>query len=122
MLSATKESVAARARRFARRLANLPVRTSTISSVSRVGGGSLPLEELPTMLLALQPLNMSANDLEARLRMQDPPVVGRIVENRLCLDFRTVVSRELKDLERAIRNSLDETENRRTGETERAKL
>ena len=61
------------------------------------------------MLLALEPKKMSANDLEKKLRLQDPPVVARIVDDKLCLDLRTVMSRELSDLERAIRNSLDET-------------
>jgi L-seryl-tRNA(Ser) seleniumtransferase len=117
MLSATKKSVADRARRFAKRIADLPVRTSTVSSVSRVGGGSLPLEELPTMLLALQPDKMSANDLEERLRMQDPPVVARIVEDKLCLDLRTVMQRELGELEKGIRCALQDTETRRHGDT-----
>lgn len=106
MIAATRESISSRARRFGRRLLDLPVRSSTIPSVSRVGGGSLPLEEMPTMLLALEPENMTANDFEARLRLQDPPVVGRIVEDKLCLDLRTVQSNELKDLERSIRLAL----------------
>ncbi|MDF1526083.1 MAG: L-seryl-tRNA(Sec) selenium transferase [bacterium] len=106
MMAAKKEAVAARARRLGRRLSDLPVRISTLSSVSRVGGGSLPLEELPTMLLALDPEEMSAHDLEGRLRLQDPPVIARIVDDRLCLDLRTVQSRQLGDLEKAIIGAL----------------
>jgi L-seryl-tRNA(Ser) seleniumtransferase len=106
MIAAKKEAVAGRARLFGRRLSDLPVRISTLSSVSRVGGGSLPLEELPTMLLALEPEKISANDLEGRLRLQNPPVIGRIVDDRFCLDLRTVQSAELKDLERGIRSAL----------------
>ena len=109
MLSASREALAARVRRLGKKISDLPVKVSTVPSVSRVGGGSLPLEELPTVLLALLPDAMSANDLERRLRMQDPPVVGRIVENRLCLDLRTVMPRESGELERAIRSSLGET-------------
>lgn len=109
MISADRKAVADRARRFGRRLADLPIKVSTLSSVSRVGGGSLPLEELPTMLLALEPEGMSAHEFENRLRLQDPPVVARIVEDKLCLDLRTVASRELKDLENAIRGALDTT-------------
>ncbi|MCJ7501175.1 L-seryl-tRNA(Sec) selenium transferase [bacterium] len=112
MITAKKEAVAARARLFGRRLSDLPVRISTLSSVSRVGGGSLPLEELPTMLLALEPEKMSAHDLEGRLRLHDPPIVARIVDDRLCLDLRTVASRELADLERGIRYALQDTETR----------
>jgi len=109
MIATSREALAARARRLGKKLSDLHVNISTIPSVSRVGGGSLPLEELPTVLLTLQPQGMSANDLEGKLRLQDPPVIARIVEDKLCLDLRTVQSRELGDLERAIRNSLDET-------------
>jgi len=108
MIALKKEAVAERARRFRKRLLDLPLRVSTQTSVSRVGGGSLPLEELPTMLLALAPDNLSANEFEQRLRVQDPPVIGRIVEDRFCLDLRTVQSNELKDLERSIRSALFE--------------
>jgi chromosome segregation ATPase len=90
-----------------------------MSSISRVGGGSLPLEELPTMLVAMAPDHMSANDLEKRLRLQDPPVVARIVDDKLCLDLRTVASRELSDLEKGIRYALLDTETRRRGDTEK---
>lgn len=112
MISTAKGSIADRARRFARRLADLPVKTSTMSSVSRVGGGSLPLEELPTMLLALAPDHMSANEMEERLRLQDPPIVARIMDDKLCLDLRTVMSRELGELERGIRYALQDAETR----------
>ncbi|MDT8396797.1 MAG: L-seryl-tRNA(Sec) selenium transferase, partial [bacterium] len=110
MISTSKEKIAQRARRFAGRLADLPMRSSTVSSVSRVGGGSLPLEELPTMLLALEPKGMSAHEFEERLRFQDPPVVGRIVDDKLCLDLRTVASSELGELERAIRGALHDVQ------------
>ncbi len=112
MIATPRQTVAARARRFGRRLSDLPVTVGTMASVSKVGGGSLPLEELPTVLLTLEPQRMTAHDLEERLRLQDPPVVARIVDDKLCLDLRTVQSRELSDLEKAIRNSLDETEKR----------
>ena len=109
MIATPRDALASRVRRLGKKLSDLPVKISTIPSVSRVGGGSLPLEELPTVLLGLQPQGMSANDLEGKLRLQDPPVVGRIAEDKLCLDLRTVASSELKDLERAIRGALDAT-------------
>jgi L-seryl-tRNA(Ser) seleniumtransferase len=106
MMAAPKDAVASRARRFAARLADLPAATSTFSSVSKVGGGALPLEEIPTMLLALEAEGLSAQDLEKRLREHEPPVVGRIVDDKLCLDLRTVSSKELPLLEKAIREAL----------------
>jgi L-seryl-tRNA(Ser) seleniumtransferase len=113
MIAASRDSVAARARRFARRLDDLSVRISFLPSVSRVGGGALPLEELPTILLALEPEGMSAGNLELALRRQNPPVIGRIVDDRLCLDLRTVASGELRDLEKSIRGALESTKSTR---------
>ncbi len=109
MIAADRDSVSQRARRFAGRLKGLPVRTSFVPSTSKVGGGSLPLEEIPTVLIALEAIDLSAQALEGKLREQDPPVVGRIVDDRLCLDLRTVSSAELKDLERAIRGAVKGT-------------
>jgi L-seryl-tRNA(Ser) seleniumtransferase len=119
MISASKGSVAARARRFAGKIRDLPVRISFLPSVSRVGGGSLPLEELPTMLLALDPEGISADRFDETLRRQDPPVVARIVDDRVCLDLRTVSSRELSDLEKGIRGALQDTETLRHRDTEK---
>ncbi len=106
MIAADKSSISQRARRFAGRLKDLPAKVSFVTSSSRVGGGSLPLAEIPTVLIALKADGVSAQILEGRLREQDPPVVGRIVDDRLCLDLRTVSSAELKDLERAIRGAV----------------
>ncbi len=106
MISADKRSIAARARRFARTLGELPLEISFVSAISKVGGGALPLEDMPTTLMALEAPGLSAHDLEERLRAQDPPVVGRIVDDRFCLDLRTVSTSELKDLRNSIKGAL----------------
>ncbi len=106
MISADKKSIAARARRFARTMDELPLEISFVSAVSRVGGGALPLEDMPTTLMALEVVGLSAQDLEERLRAQDPPVVGRIVGDRLCLDLRTVSTLELPALRNSIQAAL----------------
>jgi hypothetical protein len=40
--------------------------------------------------------------LDARLRVGDPPVVGRIVDDRLLLDCRTVLPHQVAILARAL--------------------
>jgi L-seryl-tRNA(Ser) seleniumtransferase len=59
---------------------------------STVGGGSLPGETLPTRVVALAV--KSPNGFAARLREQNPPVVARVVENKITLDPRTVALEE----------------------------
>ena len=63
-----------------------------IDGESLIGGGSLPGATLPTRLVAIgDPTKpAAANRIAVRLRLQDPPVVGRVSENILLLDPRTV--------------------------------
>jgi L-seryl-tRNA(Ser) seleniumtransferase len=57
---------------------------------SLIGGGSAPSAVLPTTLIALTSQEMSANDLAARLRRSNPPIIARVEEGRVLLDLRTV--------------------------------
>ncbi len=57
---------------------------------SVVGGGAAPSATLPTRLIALTHGDMSADELLARLRKYDPPVIARVDEGRVLLDLRTV--------------------------------
>ena len=63
--------------------------------VSMVGGGSLPEQPLPSRGVALAPLDRSVNELEKGLRELPLPVLGRIEDDRLLLDLRTVADQEI---------------------------
>jgi L-seryl-tRNA(Ser) seleniumtransferase len=65
-----------------------------VDGVSRTGGGSSPVGERPTRLLAVALPEGDAGALERRLREGDPPVVGRVQQGRLLLDLRTVLPSE----------------------------
>ncbi|MGH7266555.1 MAG: L-seryl-tRNA(Sec) selenium transferase, partial [Candidatus Rokuibacteriota bacterium] len=62
---------------------------------AQVGGGALPVVELPTAALALGSPGHPAETLDARLRAGRPPIVGRIADERLLLDCRTVMDDEV---------------------------
>jgi L-seryl-tRNA(Ser) seleniumtransferase len=67
-----------------------------VQGESTIGGGSLPGETLPTWLLAL-PVpqdnpNRTISRLQAQLRAQRPPVVGRVEHDCLLFDPRTVLA------------------------------
>lgn len=61
---------------------------------SQVGGGALPLHNLPTWVIALRPLLISAAEMEKRLRNHEPPIIARIQEDEILLDLRTVAESE----------------------------
>jgi L-seryl-tRNA(Ser) seleniumtransferase len=61
-----------------------------IEAHATVGGGALPLAELPGWVIALTPKRLSLNEMTTRLRSCEPPVVGRIQEDRFLIDPRTL--------------------------------
>ena len=69
---------------------------------SQVGGGALPTVELPTAGLALGATDAAARALDAAVRAGDPPVIGRLVDDRLFLDCRTVLPGQVTELVRAL--------------------
>lgn len=68
----------------------LGLRIEVIDGESVIGGGAAPSSVLPTCLLALSCQELSADELAARLRASDPPIVARVEEARVLLDLRTV--------------------------------
>ena len=59
-------------------------------SVDQVGSGSLPVESVDSMYVVLQHESMSVDDLAARFRDNEIPVIGRIHEGSLIMDMRTI--------------------------------
>jgi L-seryl-tRNA(Ser) seleniumtransferase len=89
MIALSISEIERRARAWA---AALPERASVVDGESVIGGGSLPGATLPTRLLALgDPADPAlARRIGENLRRQSPPIVGRISENLLLLDPRSV--------------------------------
>ena len=73
-----------------------------------MGGGSLPGEILPTWLVAIDAARFDggATRFVASLRRGDPPVIGRIEEERVLLDPRTVLPDEDQPLLSVVRSAL----------------
>ncbi|MDI7253281.1 MAG: L-seryl-tRNA(Sec) selenium transferase, partial [Actinomycetota bacterium] len=83
-----------------------------VEDVSRAGGGSLPMEDLPTWVVAVDSSRMKVNRLEENLRRCDPPVIGRIKEDRLLLDVRTLSDEEVPLVVEAFRSAAGDEESR----------
>jgi L-seryl-tRNA(Ser) seleniumtransferase len=113
MISASPEALALRAGNWKSQLEQSGISCEVVAAHSTVGGGSLPGEVLPTQALAVSCARPDA--LAAALRQGDPPVVGRIVANRLLLDPRTV----LPELDGPLLAALVAAWRETTGENER---
>ena len=87
-----------RGRRLLRRLSETVKKRIELTlreDISQVGGGALPLQELPTIVLSLKPIDFSVNRLEESLRKGEPPIIARISKDELILDMRTVFDEEI---------------------------
>jgi L-seryl-tRNA(Ser) seleniumtransferase len=91
MLAEPLETVRARAERLAALVGG-----DVEPTVGRVGGGALPLTELPSFACAVE------EGLAPKLRDTEPPVIGVVRDGRCLLDCRTLRDEELDDVAAAV--------------------
>jgi L-seryl-tRNA(Ser) seleniumtransferase len=91
MLAEPVETVRARAERLSALTGGTVEET-----VARVGGGALPLAELPSFACAVE------EELAAGLRAGEPPVVAVVRDGRCLLDCRTLADDEIEDAAAAV--------------------
>jgi L-seryl-tRNA(Ser) seleniumtransferase len=91
MLHEPLEAVRARAERLAGAVGG-----EVEETVGCVGGGALPLSELPSFACAVE------EELAPKLREADPAVVGVLRDSRLLLDCRTLGDSEADEVAAAV--------------------
>jgi L-seryl-tRNA(Ser) seleniumtransferase len=90
MMRLSKKSISNRAEALANRAGSTKLEIEIVDGESLIGGGAAPSSVLPTRLLALTCKALSADELAARLRSSEPPIIARVEEGRVLLDLRTV--------------------------------
>jgi L-seryl-tRNA(Ser) seleniumtransferase len=109
MLTLPVGEIAKKARRLRNRLNAMNddrMKVTLLDSVSRVGGGSLPLQELPTKCVGIRIGGLSADKVERRMRKSSPPVVARIEDEYVVVDLRTVQGDEIPIICHTVENIL----------------
>ncbi len=109
MLSATIEELKTRSLEFAEKLnknlgASKVLKIEIAEGKSVVGGGSAPTAQPATILLALEHARMSAAKLEETLRFSNPPIITRILDDKVTIDLRTVSEGEEAELLEVLEN------------------
>ena len=96
LLSTPVENLKNRAERLAPQLAACEAIAAADATEGStfLGGGSVPNQEIPTWCVALTPAHETVDGLAARLRNGSPPVCGRVQNDRLLLDLRSVFARQ----------------------------
>ena len=125
MIAATMEALDSKARRLAECIAacfGCRVDVTVEESLAEIGGGALPVQQLPSRAVALRPDGWTNRQLAAAFRRQSPPVFGRLAGNRILLDVRTLEERDFPLIEAGAKEvaSLMESDARREagGETD----
>ncbi|MCQ2507917.1 MAG: L-seryl-tRNA(Sec) selenium transferase [Dorea sp.] len=76
---------------------------------SQIGGGSLPLERIPSMALAIKPWTMTVNEMEEAMRGLEIPIIGRAYNDKIYLDMRTVLDKQVEVIAEELANLLSQT-------------
>jgi len=99
MMSARGETLRARAEHLADLLRVAGATVAVEACRSAVGGGAMPLAELPSWAVTVAG---DAEAVEARLRGAAVPVVARVEDGKVWIDLRTVGEGEEEDVVRAL--------------------
>ena len=98
MITEPLDEVARRARSLARtiRSTDVPAKVDVVSCESQIGGGSLPMERIPSMAVAIRPKHESVAALEDQMRHLTVPMIPRTVNDTIMLDVRTIETEDFK--------------------------
>jgi L-seryl-tRNA(Ser) seleniumtransferase len=111
MLTLSPGVIANKARRLRKRLnalGNNRLKAVIITSSSKVGGGALPLQELPTKCVGVMIEGLSANAIERLMRNSAPPIIGHIENDLFVMDVRTIQDEEIAIIASAFKTILKE--------------
>ena len=78
-----------------------------VPTIGRVGGGALPLAELPSAAVTFIAADPRRPFVAARLRALDPPVASRVHGGRVLLDVLALSERDLAELPGLVRAACD---------------
>jgi L-seryl-tRNA(Ser) seleniumtransferase len=97
MMSTPIEALQSRANELARliKVQAPKARTEILASQSFLGSGSLPTQGIPSFVVTVSLPDLSASELARRLRLDRACVFGRIENDRVCLDVRTLTDGQL---------------------------
>lgn len=97
MLTVSSEELGKKAKKLMKVIKGLGLDELNINiedSVSQVGGGSLPMTELPTKVLSIDSKLFSTGRMEETLRKGDIPIITRVYKDKLLFDLRTIKEEE----------------------------
>jgi len=118
MIMRTPEQLTSSAEQMARNIRNIvgdQAEVDIVQGVGRVGGGALPLGDLPGPRVAVHPKGVSAGRVEQNLRQGDPPVIVLVKDDSVLIDPRTLLHDQPEQLPRLLQQALNTQQDTDTG-------
>ncbi|WP_425446606.1 L-seryl-tRNA(Sec) selenium transferase [Dethiothermospora halolimnae] len=72
--------------------------TRVVDDFSQVGGGSMPLERIPTKDVVIYSDNINITKLEERLRAYKVPIITRLYKEKMYMDVRTIEDMDISTI------------------------
>ncbi|OHW62522.1 L-seryl-tRNA(Sec) selenium transferase [Andreesenia angusta] len=83
------------------------VKVEIVDEYSQVGGGSMPLERIPTKALKLNSESLNIGKLEKGLRQLETPIITRLYKDSIYMDMRTVRDDEVDLISRGLEKAIE---------------
>ena len=109
MMTCPPEIILAKAEKLADQLIHIGhdhLEVTLLDTISRVGGGAMPILALSGKSVGIKIKNKSANALELSMRQNTPPIIGRIENDFFILDIRTIEDSEFEIISEALNKIL----------------
>ena len=91
-----------------RSISDSRLKAEIVDGMSRAGGGSFPLLDIPTKCVTVKIEGLSAAGIENALRRSRPPIIGRIEKETFIMDLRTVADDEIDLIKETFHNLLNQ--------------
>ncbi len=70
---------------------------------SYTGGGAFPMNKIETIVIVVENDKYSSNEIDEKLRFSEPPLKGRIKDEKFLLDVRTIFDDEILDIKKSFK-------------------
>ena len=78
-----------------------------VTTRAQIGGGAMPLVDIPSAAVAIKPKSLSVQRLDRMLHRTQIPIIGRIEDDRFIVDMRTILDGETKITENALCDAIE---------------
>ena len=84
------------------------IKIEIVDTMSQVGGGSMPLEEIPSKAIMIYSNELSISRIEKELRNQKIPIIARVYRDNIYLDLRTIQESDFEIIAEEFKNVINE--------------